>query len=450
MADLHISTDEAAAALQLLADGQLQREEELTDYPTEAIHSDSDEETDSPSPILDSFYHAGRSDGILTMINLNIRAFNQFWEAVRQEMENAFVRGRGRKTPYKAKDILFMTLTVLKHGGHWDHTARIFKIHTTCFERLVTKAIKAISGPVYEKLVIAEVENLPMKTVVEGGRAFRHFPCARYATDVTFQQSYRPSGSMQEGKKYFSGKHKLYGVKVEVSVCATGIALFCSDHVPGSVADIDVFYKNMDLHQDALRKKSNERDLVDVGPLLDEYGDYWAVLLDKGYQGVMENVRGIHPKKKPQHGQLNLDDERNNKAISSDRILVENYFGRLCNLWNIMSAKYRWSGDLYDQIFRLCLGLTNWHIKRHPLRREDLDFYQQIKNKHYQIGESILSKRKATQQRYRARRRSRMDVTFRAMHQSDDEETERRDVPETQDDRAQRPSVFCTPRRGHR
>lgn len=449
MDDEHISTDEAAAALQILVDGQLERADLLNDYPTEALHDESDEETDSACPILDSFYHAGRSEGILTMINFNIREFNQFYEVVRTTMHDAFVRGRGRKTPYKPKDILFMTLTVLKHGGTWDHSARIFKIATTCFERLVTKAIISISGPVYDKLVFAELDKLTMTSVVEGGRTFRHFPCARYATDVTFQQSYRPSGSMQEGKKFFSGKHKLYGLKVEVSVCATGIALFCSDHAPGSVADIDIFYRNLDLHQAALKKLPNEKEFVDVGPQLEQYGDYWAVLLDKGYQGVMECVRGIHPKKKPQHGNLNLDDERRNKDISSDRILVENYFGRLCNLWNILSAKYKWSGQLYDHIFCLCLGLTNSHIKIHPLRREDLHFYQQIKNKNYKIGESIASKRKATQQRYRARRRSRMDAQFRAMHQSDEEDTQGPPVYQDEEDTVQRSSGLATTRNGH-
>ena len=46
----------------------------------------------------------------------------------------------------------------------------------------------------------------------------KNFACARYATDVTFQQSFRASGSVQEGKRGFSGKHKLYGFKVEMSV----------------------------------------------------------------------------------------------------------------------------------------------------------------------------------------------------------------------------------------
>lgn len=94
-----------------------------------------------------------------------------------------------------------MNLTFLKHSGSWDHTARIFKIHTTSFEKLITKSIRGIFSAIYEKLVIAVLNILKMKSVVDGGRAFKNFPCARYATNVKFQQAFRPSGSMQEGKK---------------------------------------------------------------------------------------------------------------------------------------------------------------------------------------------------------------------------------------------------------
>lgn len=46
----------------------------------------------------------------------------------------------------------------------------------------------------------------------------RHFKYARYATDVRFPQAFRPNGNVQMSKVYYSGKHKLYGIEVEVSV----------------------------------------------------------------------------------------------------------------------------------------------------------------------------------------------------------------------------------------
>lgn len=47
---------------------------------------------------------------------------------------------------------------------------------------------------------------------------FKNHPEVLYATDVTFQQVKRPSGNITEGKLYFTGKYKIYGYKVEVSV----------------------------------------------------------------------------------------------------------------------------------------------------------------------------------------------------------------------------------------
>ena len=77
-----------------------------------------------------------------------------------------------------------------------------------------------------------------MAALIERGRTFTPFVFARYATDVIFEQSNGPVGTMQEGKHYFSGKHKLYGLKSEVSALPTGVALEVSRHYGGSVADI--------------------------------------------------------------------------------------------------------------------------------------------------------------------------------------------------------------------
>lgn len=60
-----------------------------------------------------------------------------------------------------------------------------------------------------------------------------------------------------------------------------------------------------------------------------EHAGSWAVLLNKGYPGVLEIFCGIAPKKKPAHGTLAILYEAFNIKVSSDRIIVENYFGHL-------------------------------------------------------------------------------------------------------------------------
>jgi len=224
--------------------------------------------------------------------------------------------------------------------------------------------------------------------------------------DVTFQQANRPSGNMQEGKKYFSGKHHLYGYKFELSVRPNGLASAYSQHHPGSVADITILESRLDINK--------------------RHPNYWAVLLDKGYQGSREMFRALTPHKKPPRGVLSAEQESYNKNLSSDRILVENYFGRMLSLWNIMAAKYRWGEELYDPITTWCVALTNYIVRDHPLRQEDIDWYKRYKNRLLSIGKAIKTKRSETQALYRSRRRRRLEGQFRpsirpAIIGSDDE-----------------------------
>lgn len=86
------------------------------------------------------------------------------------------------------------------------------------------------------------------------GRAFSNVDDARYAVDVTFQQRNRPSGNMAEGKRHFSGKKKMYGCKVEVSVVPTGLAIGCVEHYPGSVSDLENFRRNTPFPEEASKR----------------------------------------------------------------------------------------------------------------------------------------------------------------------------------------------------
>lgn len=107
---------------------------------------------------------------------------------------------------------------------------------------------------------------------------------------------------MQEGKKYFSGKHKLYGFETEASVLPNGLALFSSKHYPGSVSDIDIMSRNRELHNESLLKGEGETDLTDVGDLSDRFSEYWAPICEKGYQCAAKFLTVVMPRKKPRNG----------------------------------------------------------------------------------------------------------------------------------------------------
>ena len=110
-------------------------------------------------------------------------------------------------------------------------------------------------------------------------------------------------------KLYFSGKHKLYGFKVEAAVRPNGIASAFSKHYPGSISDISIMYDRIQSHKYRLEKSDEEKDFEDNFPMSERFSNYWGVLMDKGYQGASEELRAIIPRKKPVRGVLSRADE---------------------------------------------------------------------------------------------------------------------------------------------
>ena len=103
-----------------------------------------------------------------------------------------------------------------------------------------------------------------MAHLIKKGAQFKNFPCALYATDVIFQQGNCPSGTLLEGKLYFSGKHKLYCYKTEESVTQRGQAINVTHHKPGSISDLVIFQCNLDFHNQALNKYGKDKDISDT------------------------------------------------------------------------------------------------------------------------------------------------------------------------------------------
>ena len=217
-----------------------------------------------------------------------------------------------------------MTLAVLKQGGQWDYLAKMFSLKGPTFERMIMKFIDIISYPVFEHYVEYQGKKWKMELMSRKKIGFKNYPIARYATDVTFQQSFRRSGSVEEGKLYFSGKHKLYGNKSEMSVLPNALQIGCCAREPGSVSDLKIFEAMLPFHAKQLHKGGGETDMDDDGPLSDAFQNYWAELCDKGYYGAKEFCRVIHPTKKPINETLTQAVVSNNRHISSDRSIVEN------------------------------------------------------------------------------------------------------------------------------
>ncbi len=70
---------------------------------------------------------------------------------------------RGKKCHVFDKDMLFILLMIMKHGGRWDNLGRVFKIKGCTFEGMITKSIGMISNHLYKLLLTDIVHEFSMR-----------------------------------------------------------------------------------------------------------------------------------------------------------------------------------------------------------------------------------------------------------------------------------------------
>lgn len=383
------------------------RTNELQKYNRASVLSDSDDERDSTHPIYDTFLQSIKPLGIQKMTNFSPAEIKVLYDYLNPIVSPVWNRGRGNRCNFTTFDVLFMVLTVYKNGGSWDFLSSMFKIQSATFQRIIHRYVETVEKGAFKLLVEDKRDFFKMKKLIEKGTLFNNYPEALYATDVTFQQCNRPTGIMEETKVYYSGKHHLYGYKTEMSVLPNGLAIGMSTCYPGSVSDIEIFRKNGKWHEEYSKKQLDEINLSDEGELNETHPSSWAILCDKGYTGLSAVFRTVTPDKKPANGWLTVEQNMRNQKIASDRILVENYFGRLCT-FTLFGAKWRWDEHKYSTFLRFGVALTNAHVMWNPLRSADRVLFNSIQNRLVFIGESYAKKRASSQHEYRDRRRQRL------------------------------------------
>lgn len=387
---------------------QVEIETALPAYNSDMEDYNSDDEVDSEAPLLEAIYLTEGNTGLVTTTNFTATELDELWGHVSTPALSRWNVGRGRKVSHKAKDVMMMALSVLKRGEPWDVLALSFGSSSSVFEKMISNYVDAITDYIYNTFVSQVAKTMSMQRLSADNRIFRHFPVARYATDVRFQETNRPSGNHSESKPFFSGKHGLYGIKTEVSVLPIGLAVDMSVPCKGSVSDKIIMQERVSVHVKLTKKMTDEMVINDNEVLKEQYPNSWCILADKGYQGMAELVRCITPQKKPKGRALSLAEQGRNRDIAADRIIVENYFGRLCSLWGLMHKRFCWNFDKYYDWHRLAVALTNFHIMKHPLRDEDGEFWKRVHFNMAEISESKAKKRKLTQRKYQMNRKQRL------------------------------------------
>lgn len=100
------------------------------------------------------------------MINFTPGEFNKIWDILIDDASTNWNTVRVRKSAFKGKEVLFMMLKVLKHGGKWDFIGQMFIIKGATFEKLIVGLMKIVSHPHYdyqvkEALILPIIQYIP-------------------------------------------------------------------------------------------------------------------------------------------------------------------------------------------------------------------------------------------------------------------------------------------------
>lgn len=281
------------------------------------------------------------------------KEFLNLYDVVADNIEENI--GRGPRSKIDKHNRLVMTLCYLKHYETIDKMKDNFSISRAHLHTILITTIAQISDFLYNYYVIDIADRIKDE---EENDIFLN---VKYVIDVTFQSIWTPTGTYDEKKLYFSGKHKLYGLKSQCIHDRKGRVVHCIAGERGAMHDLTICRENIHELKDILRKNDDGEE----GENKDD--DYWFVMADSAYKGLQDETNVMLPHKKKPNKQLTKQQQKFNRELAAERVICERFYGRLKTRYRIMSTKYRNSRDDYEMIFKLCAALTNYHILSYPL-----------------------------------------------------------------------------------
>jgi len=214
-------------------------------------------------------------------------------------------------------DCILLTLYYLRHYPTFDNLGNVFNISESYCHKIYSRYAR----------IIAKVETLPNR------KKLINSPPETLIIDVSEQPIERP---VKHQKDYYSGKKKRHTIKAQLVVCATTLMIMSVFCAKGRQHDFKVFkIKRLFLHPQSL------------------------LLADSGYQGLQKLHKNTRlPIKKKKGEALTAEDKVHNKALSKQRIFIENV-NRRCKVFRIVKEVYRGKHKNYSLTWRLVSALVN-------------------------------------------------------------------------------------------
>ena len=374
-------------------------EQEITEMQSQDS-DDEDEDEEIPDwslqidELLERASRAGKNEEEAFGIYVHFST-TEFLELFKFVQDSILPSGRGKKPKLDPITKFFLTLYFCRTYRTNISLAIDFGVKIGVVKEIPFKIMKKCIPVLKQELMKVYSQTRCRQMNI----TFEHFPEALLVGDCSVQARQRPGNSSQS--KYYDGKHKCHTLKWYYSHYPSGYVCQKSKVYPGSKFDKTVLLDCVVETRELLEKTQMEMRLRDDGEFSTRYPNHWAILYDKGFQGIISEVRAIIPKKKPRNGNLTVQERRKNRQIGEDRIICENFYGRKKVLWKATREKARHGDKEMDLIDTFCSLLTNYDIIKRPLRNEDGVYYKNYLKKIKREGLEKKRKRQDKNRRYR-------------------------------------------------
>lgn len=255
----------------------------------------------------------------------------------------------------------------------------------------------------FENFFTATEEHWTMQKLQNDATTFNYFDYARYATDVTFQQSNCPSGNILKGKKYFSDKHKMFGLKIEPFVLPIGICIGWTKHWPGSISDLKIVCQKDFFFNEASKKATRDLEVFDEGLL-----QICSLTIGKFRPIKDTKVQQKHFEWFIQRKLFKVLHYRQQIKIWIGKFhwigLWWKMFLGVCALFGLLFYTIGDGAKIYTTFFKIAVSLTNFHDKKLAWHEEDQEYFCGIRSLFWSISVEILKERKRKQEKYVSRR----------------------------------------------
>ena len=251
---------------------------------------------------------------------------------------------------------LVVFLQWLRFGQTYATLGESFKLHRCRVQSIITDLWTPIMNVLQQHLIPKKPQDY------RPSKRFDNYPHAIGALDATLIRVTKPRSTVLS-RDYLSGKHRAYGVRLQVLVAPDGNCVHYGGTIEGRRHDM-VLYEQSRLATEVLTMVTQEDgSRIPTRP---------SILADGGYAGINNSYpEAVIPRRRRPHQTLSDEDREFNRRLGHDRVVVERFFGRLKGYWGILKRPLRIDKTNIDGLMRILVCLTNIKIKSQPLYSGD-------------------------------------------------------------------------------